>query len=128
MPKKTAPFTETEEQNLAHQWTMWEADKKFSDEWDQIMQRLIAERLDRTAFIDARMTALRDWERRRKLAQAKIHYQFDTGRRRHHLIAQDTVVVIDRIKAQIAMKAAAERLKKRIEEEQATTYDDDDFA
>jgi transcriptional regulator of heat shock response len=115
------------ERLIAKQWTMYETDERFSTEWIKTMHDLVKAHLDDKTFTERRMAALRDWERRRKLEQAHIHYRFDLGRRTHRLVDRDTKKVLDLLKTKIIEQQRADAERARLQKLQDDLLMKDDF-
>ena len=92
--------------DLAKQTRMLEIDEEFGDEWLKTMRDLLADELDDHQFTFRRMAALKEWEKRRKLAQAKLHYQYDQTRRNPDLVHRDTQRQIDKLRTEVGKLTA----------------------
>ncbi|KAA9133713.1 hypothetical protein [Microbacterium caowuchunii] len=76
--------------NRGKQAAILATDIEFAHQWVNTMTALVAQNLDDGEFVNARMAALKDWDRARKREQKAIHYRFNPLRRSRRLIERDT--------------------------------------
>ncbi|WDG17480.1 hypothetical protein [Microbacterium sp. Clip185] len=79
-----------ERRNTAKQRDILRCDLEFAAQWADTMAALVTQNLPDAEFTAARLQALHEWERARKLAQKKINYRFDPLRRSHRLVSRDS--------------------------------------
>lgn len=105
-----APTT-PQERTEALQLDMLQVDVDYAAQWIDTMTALVGQHLDHEPFTAQRMVALHEWERKRKLAQAKLRYRYDTNKRPEKLI--DTSTREGRQEAREDLKARLQDLADR---------------
>lgn len=96
---------------------MLRVDADFAIRWLDTMAELTAAPFHLGEFTNARMDALRAWEKARKREQKALHYRYDPRRRSRRLIERDTALALtpDQLDAKLAdvrarLRSAAEKL------------------
>lgn len=90
----------------AKQLEMLQIDIDYSTEWVTTMQKLVDEGLKDKDFTLHRMSALHEWERRRKGAQKRLHYKYDPIKRKRHLAERDVKRTLEQAREVLARKRA----------------------
>lgn len=94
----------------AKQAEMLAVDEDYAEQWLATMRELVARELDDLDFTAARMEALKEWERARKLAQARLRYRYDPKRRPKRLIDATANRSVPEMKADL--KARLDKARK----------------
>jgi hypothetical protein len=85
----------------AHQSATVEVEERFAGERVAFMRKLASKGLGHDEFTTQRMDHLRDWERRRKLAQKRLNNQFDPVHRKPQLLERDVEKELARLRKRI---------------------------
>jgi hypothetical protein len=82
--------TSSEERVRAFQLDMLQLDIDYALNWVETMAALVDQRLAHDPFTEQRIEALKEWDRKRKLAQVRLRSQYNPKRRRADLIDATT--------------------------------------
>jgi hypothetical protein len=113
-PREILDSIDPVRRDRAFQLDMLAIDEEFSEQWLHTMRTLIDRNLTADEFTAERMTALHQWTRDRKRAQARLHWKYDrTGKRRPGLVERD----VDR--AWATLESRIDRLREQLEQRAA---------